>query len=118
MTQLVFKRYKRNKNYRRKSSVVRVLKGYIHFNRMMTESLGVDRVDLFVDEGGGKVLVKPGSDFKLTISTAGRATFSAGPFLREYGIDEGFYPAEQKKEGLIFSINHDDRAEHLIQIEE
>ena len=98
--------------------MVRVLNGYIHFNRIMTESLGGGRIDLFIDSDEGKILVKPGSDFVLTIGRSGRGTFSAGPFLRDYGIEEGFYPAHPSEQGLIFSIRGEDREETTIKVED
>lgn len=83
---------------------MRVLKGYVYFNRPLVEALDSSRVDLFVSETDGKILIRPGEEFKLTVSSSGRSTFSARPFLRNYGIEGGFFPVEETEDGFVFSF--------------
>lgn len=103
MSSVVFQKYHRSRNLRRDSPTVRILKGYIYFNRPLVEALDSPRVDLFVSAREGKILVRPGEDFKLTVAPSGRSTFSAGPFIREYDIEDGFYPVEETKDGYVFT---------------
>ena len=104
---LVFQKYERSKNVRSDGPVIRVNKGYFFLNRVLVTELSCERVDLFMDPAETTVLIRPGNDFKLTLTTYGRATFSAAPFIHEMHIPDGFYPVEPHQEGLIFSYDGD-----------
>lgn len=104
---LVFQKYERSKNIRSNGPVVRVNKGYFFLNRVLVSELSCERVDLFMDHAEKTVLIRPGNDFKLTLTSYGRATFSAAPFIHDMHIPDGFYPVETHQEGLIFSYDED-----------
>lgn len=101
----IFKKYVRNRNVRNQVPAVRVLKGYIYFNRILMEAIATERVDLFVSEQGTEVLIRPGDDFKLCVGPSGRGVFAASLFIREHHLADGNYVAKATRDGFIISPN-------------
>lgn len=99
---LTFRKYQRSKNVRSSKPQVRVNRGYVFLNRGLLEALKCQSIDLYVNRGERSVLIKEGTDFKLTFTGNGRATFSAATFLNELEIPDGFFVAEKHEDGFLF----------------
>lgn len=99
----VFQKYERVKNVRSTGPVVRVNRGYVYFNKLLLDRIDCEMIDLYVNTNDKTILIKPGKDFKLTITASGRATFSAAHFINEFKIQDESYSARDYDGGVIFS---------------